>query len=346
MSFDPVPWFVGGGALHSAETARQLTYAVTSGAAGIAALGDLKISQLSTPGTSVRAAAGGVVIPNLYPGGSQQSYVGRAASTTDVPVMATGSGSGRVDLVIARIDDPQYGGTVPSDVTVGPYIRLDIIQNVAAGSTGLPAGLAYPAIALARLDIPASTATILTSMITDLRTVVNSRTASVHSQAERDALYPTPYDGLQVYRLDTHQIETYNGTSWGPPMRAVSAKRTTSAGFYATGTLILAAPSVVGDGIKKFKITANYCAMTSTGAGDSFNLTIEDSTTSTVLSTRTVDMPAAGTPTPGQCLTTTDVPAVGTHVYRLAGSRTAGTGVATIAANAQAPVDIIVEQIA
>jgi len=134
--------------------------------------GDLKITQLPTAGTSVRAASGGAVIPNLYPGGSQQSYTARAASTTDVPVTATGSGAGRVDLVIARIDDPFYGGTVPSDVTVGPYVRLDIIQNVAAGSTDIPAGLAYPAIALARLDIPASTATITTSMITDLRVMV------------------------------------------------------------------------------------------------------------------------------------------------------------------------------
>jgi len=171
MAFDPVPFFVGGGALHSAEAARQLAYAVTGGAAGVAAAGDLEITQLPVAGTSVRAASGGAVIPNLYPGGSQQSYTVRAASTTDVSVTATGSGAGRVDLVIARIDDPHYGGTIPADVTVGPYDRLDIIQNVAAGSTDIPAGLAYPAIALARLDIPASTATITTSMITDLRKV-------------------------------------------------------------------------------------------------------------------------------------------------------------------------------
>lgn len=176
MAFDPVPFFVGGGALHSAETARLLAYAATGGIAGVAAASDLQITQLPTAGTSVRAASGGAVIPNLYPGGSQQSYVGRAASTTDVPVTATGSGSGRVDLVIARIDDPQYGGTIPVDVTIGPYIRLDIIQNVAAGSTTLPAGIAYPAIVLARLDIPASTATITTSMITDLRSAANPTT--------------------------------------------------------------------------------------------------------------------------------------------------------------------------
>ena len=174
MATDPVPWFVGGGALHPAEVARLLAYAATSGAAGVVTAGDMAVTQLPVAGTSVRAAVGGAVIPNLYPGGGQQSYIGRAASSTDIPVTATGSGSGRVDLVIARIDDPQYGGTVPADVTVGPYIRFDIIQNVAAGSTTLPAGTAYPAIVLARLDIPASTATITTSMITPLAKVVNA----------------------------------------------------------------------------------------------------------------------------------------------------------------------------
>ena len=174
MSFDSVPWFVGGGALHPAEAARLLAYAATSGAAGVVVAGDLAVTQLPTAGTSVRVAVGGAVIPNLYPGGGQQSYVGRAASSTDVSVTATDSGSGRVDLVVARIDDPFYGGTVPADVTVGPYVRIAIIENVTAGSADIPAGLAYPAIALARLDIPASTATITTPMITSLAKVVGA----------------------------------------------------------------------------------------------------------------------------------------------------------------------------
>jgi len=205
MAFDPVPFFVGGGALHSAETARQLVYAATGGAAGVAAAGDLKITQLPVAGTSVRAASGGAVIPSLYPGASQQSYTVRAASTTDVSVTATGSGAGRVDLVIARIDDPQYGGTIPADVTVGPYVRLDIIQNVAAGSTDIPAGLTYPAIALARLDIPASTATITTSMITPLAVVANP---APMPQASRR------YDGTAAtYSLPTANV-TVPVTTW------------------------------------------------------------------------------------------------------------------------------------
>jgi hypothetical protein len=36
----------------------------------------------------------------------------------------------------------------------------------------------------------------------------------VWSAADRDAKFPAPYDGLQVYRLDLHVVETYNGTVW------------------------------------------------------------------------------------------------------------------------------------
>lgn len=175
MALDSVPWFVGGGAEHSPEVARLLAYAATAGASGVVAPGDLKVTQTPVAGTNIRVATGGGVIPNLYPGGGQQTYIGRAASVTDTPVTATGSASGRVDLVVARIDDPQYGGAAPVDPTVGPYIRIAIIENVAAGSTDLPAGTAYPAIALARLDIPASTATITTAMITPLCKLANPR---------------------------------------------------------------------------------------------------------------------------------------------------------------------------
>jgi hypothetical protein len=305
MAFDPVPFFVGGGALHSAEVARTLAYAVTAGAAGVAVAGDLQITQLPTPGTSVRAAAGGAVIPNLYPGGSQQSYTVRAASTTDIAVTATGSGSGRVDLVIARIDDPEYGGTIPADVTVGPYVTLAIIQNVAAGSTDIPAGLAYPAIALARLDIPASTATITTSMITPLAVVVGA-----------------------------------------VPAQVVSARRTTnSASFYLANTALLSAPSITGDGVKKFKITANFYAINNTGANDVYEVNIIDLTLGTVLAGRYIPMLAGAGNVAGQCITTVDVPAAGAHVYQITGSRLAGSGVGSLVASTTHPIEIIVEQI-
>lgn len=180
MALETVPWFVGGGAEHSPDVARMVAYAATSGGAGVLGVGDFRVTPLPVPGTSVRIAAGSAAIPNGYlaaPDYGKQSYIARAASVTDVPVTATGSSGGRVDLVILRVDDPQYGGQLPADVKVGPYNRFAIIENVTPGSTELPADLGYPAIPLARLDIPASTGTIQASHITSLRKMPTPRTS-------------------------------------------------------------------------------------------------------------------------------------------------------------------------
>ena len=200
MSFDSVPWFVGGGAEHSVEVARLLAYAATSGAAGVVAPADLKVSALPVAGTSVRVAVGGVVIPNLYPGGGQQTYIGRAPTTTDIPVTATDSASGRTDLVIARVDDPQYGAQAPPDVTVGPYIRVAVIENVTPNTSTLPAGTAYPAIVLARITIPASTATITNAMITDLRKLANPRSIRTTFMSQPN---PSTIPGTWDYLTET-----------------------------------------------------------------------------------------------------------------------------------------------
>jgi hypothetical protein len=170
MTWDSVPWFVGGGAQHSPEVARLLAYASTSGAEGIVTPGDLKVAPLAVPGSSIRVLAGAALILNKAAGGAQQTYVARNVSEDVKAISATGSGSGRSDLVIAQIKDPFLAGEPwadPSDVTVGPYIFTEVIPNVAPGTTKVPSGTT--GIPLARIDIPANTATITASHIKDLR---------------------------------------------------------------------------------------------------------------------------------------------------------------------------------
>ena len=131
-----------------------------------------------------------------------------------------------------------------------------------------------------------------------------------------------------------------------PPPVVVNAELTAnSAGFYLANTGLLSAPSITGDGVKKFKITVNFQAITSTGASDVFNINIDDSTLSNILTNRQFVMPATAGSQIGACMTTVDVPAVGAHVYRLTGTRTAGSGIGTLPANANSPIEIIVEQI-
>lgn len=167
MALDSVPWFIDGGAKHSAAVARMLAYAATNGATGVNAPGDMKVTALPTPGAAVRIMPGGASMENRYPGGGQQSYTARNASATDVAVSATGSSGASVRYLIIRVDDPEFGGATPADVLNGPYVRPVLVSSIT--------NLAYPFVALARINQPANTATITQAMITDLRQVANPR---------------------------------------------------------------------------------------------------------------------------------------------------------------------------
>lgn len=181
MGFDPVPWFVGGGAEHSPEVARNLAFNATGGAEGITQAADLKVVPLSIPGTSVRVLTGSCSILSRAAGGSQQVYTGRMVSEQVVPISSTGSDAGRSDLIVARVEDPFMAGepwSAPVDPKTGPYIFIRVIPNVPAGTVRLQDVDGYSgqsAIALARIDIPANTGTIADQMIVPLRKIARPR---------------------------------------------------------------------------------------------------------------------------------------------------------------------------
>ena len=182
MSWDPTPWFIGGGAQHSPEVARLLAYATSGGAEGVVEPGDLKVAPLAVPGGSVRVLPGACLLRNRYAGGGQQSYVGRLPVQDTVPITATGSASGRSDLVVARVLDPQYEGSAPTDPTTFDYVRTAVIEGVAASVIASAQAaraycrtLPYPAIPLGGITLPASTGTVTAAMTRDLRSVAMPR---------------------------------------------------------------------------------------------------------------------------------------------------------------------------
>lgn len=187
MSWDSVPWFVGGGAQHSPEVARLLAYAATSGAEGIVTPGDLKVVPLAVPGSSIRVLAGACLILNRAASSAQQTYVGRNPSEDVKAIAGTGSGTGRNDLVIAQIKDPFLPGEPwadPADVTVGPYIFTEIVPNVPTSATvSTDAAAAYlrtqgiTGIPLAAVVLPPSTSTITATEIRDLRRLARPRSS-------------------------------------------------------------------------------------------------------------------------------------------------------------------------
>lgn len=160
MAVDPVPYVVHG-AKHSADVFRQAHYDATGGAEGISRPPDVHVKQTGTPSNQVQVAPGGVTILNSYTGGAGQSYSLRNASTTLVDVPASDSTGAKSWKIIARIEDPQFGGQAPVDPLVGPYSVIECVP--------LSSSVAHPHYVLAEIVVPASTATITNGMITSRR---------------------------------------------------------------------------------------------------------------------------------------------------------------------------------
>jgi hypothetical protein len=168
MSLFPRPILVNG-ATHSAQQFRMLVRDLARGAEGVTQGDDLKVTQRATPGGGVSVSDGSSVVrgrANTFQG----SYAACNIGTADVTISSTG-GTGRSDMVILRVEDPEYEGTLNPAVDQIAYFQ--VISNVSSSATAIPDG--RTGIPLARIDIPASTSTITNAMITDLRQIANPR---------------------------------------------------------------------------------------------------------------------------------------------------------------------------
>ena len=120
--------------------------------------------------------------------GYQGSYIAFNVGDEEVDISPTGSGGGRSDLVVLRVEDPNIDGTPwGHDVTSDPVYYFRVIEGVSSSATEPPSGMT--AIALARIDIPSSTGTITSGMITDVRASANPK-----SQREVRVQHGAPLD--------------------------------------------------------------------------------------------------------------------------------------------------------
>ena len=168
MALFPRPILVDG-ATHSAQQFRMLVRDLANGAEGITQGDDLKVGQRSTPGGGVTVVDGSAVVrgrANTFQG----SYAACNIGSVDVDIAATG-GTGRSDMVILRVEDPEYEGDLNPETDQIAYFQ--VISNVSSSATAIPDG--RTGIPLARIDIPVSTSTITNAMITDLRKCANPR---------------------------------------------------------------------------------------------------------------------------------------------------------------------------
>jgi len=169
MTLIPAPILVNG-AEHPAQTFRMLVRDLANGSEGITQGDDLKVTQMTVPGGGVQVADGSGIVrgrANTFQGSYAACNVG-AATVTIAPT----AGTPRSDLVIIRIEDPEYEGT--RNPAVDPIAYFQVISNVSSSATTIPDG--RTGIPLARIDIPASTATITDAMVKDVRKIANPRT--------------------------------------------------------------------------------------------------------------------------------------------------------------------------
>ena len=166
----------------------------------------------ATSTTWTVGAHAGVV--DLQPAVEASGYAYAVNATGGLPsgaVTAADLTRPRVDIVWVRNDDPSEGDASPNPTVVFGY--------TAGAPLASPVAPATPArcMVLATIQVPMSGGGSPTVIWTAPYMVAAGAPTPVYSAADRDAKFPAPYDGLAVYRLDTHYVETYNGTGWGVP---------------------------------------------------------------------------------------------------------------------------------
>lgn len=169
MALDPVPWFVGAGARHSAASARNLAWNATGGKTGISTPTSLEVRATSTASNSVQIMPGGAVIESTYQGALQQSYTVRNASATNVAIPANTGSSARTYYITAEINDPTYAGSNPPSIEEGPY-------NFFRARTSRQS--VHPEVLLAKVKVRPNSP-ILSGDITDMREVANPKRETI-----------------------------------------------------------------------------------------------------------------------------------------------------------------------
>lgn len=231
MTFNPAAWAIDGARLNSA-LARTEAYAAASGSQGIIQKGDLKVATLDTPGNGLKIGAGSALILNGYQGSStDQMYT---VTNPDVHTVTSGSmpaanASAKSYILAVVIGDAEYSQAghpfmLATDPPAGQedtfvYVRPVMIPVADATVTSLNVG--YPALPLARIDIPANTTTITSSMIVDIRNLARPRTWLAVGYAAA----PNTENGLNVTTANSwERFPDVNALSVKIPDWAVKAK--------------------------------------------------------------------------------------------------------------------------
>lgn len=228
MTFYNAAWAIDNATLRSA-LARVQAYAANSGAQGIVQSGDLKVGPLGTPGNGLTISAGSALVLNGYLGaGTDQMYT---VSNPDVHTVSSGdmpsvSGSDQAYILAVVIGDAEFAQTGhpfmgPSDPPSGEEATFQYVRPVmiSCGATATTLSVGYPAIPLARINIPSGVSTITSGMITDLRSLSRPRTQLEMGQATSDGAHNVTNTAWQ--RVPAASCVTVDIPSWAVRAKVV-----------------------------------------------------------------------------------------------------------------------------
>jgi len=305
VALTSAPWALDGARTPASVARLGMRAAVKE--SGIVNVGDMKVLQLSVAGDGVRISAGGAVLENRYVTNSGQAYVVEATSEEilDADNNFTGIiGQGTTTDQDAIAADPELGLDFQ-------YVRAWVIKNVPAGTVrveDLPSPPTFPCYALARIDVPASSGSITSGMIVDLRQVVNKRELTVQNSVAVSTPDTLSVGTAYVYETwpDNSEFSVYipkwatkvyinafiNGFTQGSDSSVDSAMRV--ALRKADGTFVIANqqsvyyadPAYLPKGTDKVVVISGPIAIPAAQRGTTCKFSIEATLASTSMNTR------------------------------------------------------------
>ena len=175
------------------ETAAQFrrVFQALFGRPGIIRATDCAVTQNGTPNMSVNVAAGQVVVAGTE-STSQGYYLVYNDAAVNLTVAAADSTNARIDLIVAKVQDQEYSGTVDAASIV-------VVTGTAAPTPVAPTAPSNSVI-LAQIAVAANATSITNAAITDKRTFVGVQTGATNvvvasgTDSKTFAVtFPTPY---------------------------------------------------------------------------------------------------------------------------------------------------------
>jgi hypothetical protein len=236
---------------------------------------DIRAGILYAPGLPLNVTGNSSTSPWQYVVAAG-SYVSTKGNT-DGPHVGTNDGVVLVSTTVPPGSNSRYDLVYvmqqDADATISPDASTVPLIGVVNGTPGAspavpatPAGATVLATALVASSAAGGTsgAGVTINTAVSRYTTLRGAHIPVRNQAERDEL--TVRDGLQVYRLDLHLIETYNSaltvwfggawTVWTPVLTAVTTNPTLGTGGSTRGRYTMAGKGIKANGLITFGTAA------------------------------------------------------------------------------------------